>query len=597
VNVSHPDGSTTPGISPGGVEGVRSLPDVSYFLERYDVDGVEGALARLFEVDVEARPTFSASWVAPVPPRGATLVETYRVGDSEVRLYELPEAAALYFVVPSEYQLPIHHLKLIHLAREQLRRMPPGFVDLRKPGEIRAYIAKIGERLMYAIAKERGIQIGRDRAGEVATIRRLAEILAKYTAGLGIIEILLNDPNVEDVFVDAPAGRTAVYVTIAAREAGHQRCVTNISLTEEDREALLARFRFESGRPFSEAMPVLETNLEAFRARVTVVGRPLSPEGLAMALRRHSPDPWTLPRMIRAGSLTPLAAGLLSFLIDGRSTILIAGSRGAGKSSLLGALLFEFSRNQRILTIEDTLELPGPQLQDLGYKVQSLYIESALGGKGEMSAEEALRVCLRLGESAIVLGEVRGQEARTLYEAMRAGTAGSAVLGTIHGNTSTTVYERIVHDLGIPPMAFSATDIVVIAGLARPGGTERSARRVTEVTELAKSRGPGHFDPLLGYRPETDALEPTEVFRRSSERVLSIARGWGLTYEEALENIEARTEIRRRIVDAATRHQRDDLLNAAWVAETNSRYASLVEDGLRGIGLVEEWTDWFSKAM
>ena len=319
--------------------------------------------------------------------------------------------------------------------------MPPGFVDLRKPGEIRAYIAKIGERLMYAIAKERGIQIGRDRAGEVATIRRLAEILAKYTAGLGIIEILLNDPNVEDVFVDAPAGRTAVYVTIAAREAGHQRCVTNISLTEEDREALLARFRFESGRPFSEAMPVLETNLEAFRARVTVVGRPLSPEGLAMALRRHSPDPWTLPRMIRAGSLTPLAAGLLSFLIDGRSTILIAGSRGAGKSSLLGALLFEFSRNQRILTIEDTLELPGPQLQDLGYKVQSLYIESALGGKGEMSAEEALRVCLRLGESAIVLGEVRGQEARTLYEAMRAGTAGSAVLGTIHGNTSTTVYD------------------------------------------------------------------------------------------------------------------------------------------------------------
>src|SRR6266581_8870585 len=116
-----------------------------------------------------------------------------------------------------------------------------------------------------------------------------------------------------------------------------------------------------------------------------LVGRPLSPEGLAMALRRHSPDPWTLPRMIRAGSLTPLAAGLLSFLIDGRSTILIAGSRGAGKSSLLGALLFEFSRNQRILTIEDTLELPGPQLQDLGYKVQSLYIESALGGKGEMS--------------------------------------------------------------------------------------------------------------------------------------------------------------------------------------------------------------------
>ena len=318
---------------------------------------------------------------------------------------------------------------------------------------------------------------------------------------------------------------------------------------------------------------------------------------IAVALRRHSPDPWTLPKLIRAGSLTPLAAGLLSFLIDGRSTILIAGSRGAGKSSLLGALMLEFPQAQRILTIEDTLELPGPQMRELGYKVQSLYVESALGGRGEMTAEEALRVSLRLGESAIVLGEVRGQEARTLYEAMRAGTAGSAVMGTIHGNSSTSVYERIVHDMGIPPMSFMATDVVVIAGLARPGGSQRFVRRVTEVTELAKSRGPGAFEALLEYRAASDLLEATEVFRDSSERIDAIARTWNLTRDGALENIAGRAAVRSALLGTADRLGREDLLGAAWVARGNAKYGSLVEEGLRGLELVDEWTAWLSRAV
>lgn len=580
------------------VDAIGSLSDLLFFLKQYDIDRVSAALAGVFGGDVETRPTFSSSWVAPLPPPDAVLLQTYRVGDSEVRLYDLPERAeSLYFVVPSEYVLPIHHLKLIHLAREELRRLPPKSVDLRRPTEIRAYVAQAGERLLYRIAKERGLRVGKDRAEEIATCRRLAEVLAKYTAGLGIIEILLRDPNIQDVFVDAPASRTPAYVTVAGTGEGHQRCVTNITLTEEDAEALLSRFRFESGRPFSEATPVLETNLEAFRARATVVGRPLSPAGLGLALRRHSPDPWTLPRLIRAGSLTPYAAGLLSFLIDGRSTILIAGSRGAGKSALLGALMLEFPQSQRILTIEDTLELPGPQMRDLGYKVQSLYVESALGGHGEMSAEEALRVSLRLGESAIVLGEVRGQEARTLYEAMRAGTAGSAVLGTIHGNSSLAVYERIVHDLGIPPMSFTATDVVAIAGLARPGGGQRFVRRVTEVTELAKSRGPGAFEPLLAYRVDTDALEATDVLRGASERLQAIARAWGLSYPEVLENIEGRAAIRQALLDAAARTGRDDLLGAAWVARSNARYWSLVEEGFHGPELVDEWKGWFARAV
>ncbi|MBI4416108.1 MAG: type II/IV secretion system ATPase subunit [Euryarchaeota archaeon] len=554
-----------------------------------------GWAARILETiraDRRERPRFSASWVSASPPASARLVRAYEVAGSEVRLCRLPGGTeSLYFVVPWEYAVPSEHIRLVHLARERLRAASPGPVRALRPDEVRDYVVDRGERLIARLAADHGIALGADRGDEVRTARRLAATLAAYTVGLGVLEIPLRDPNVQDVYVDAPAGRTPVYVTIADPGADlHQRCVTNVHLTAMDAEALVARLRLASGRPFSEATPVLETNLEEFRVRATAIGPPLSPDGLAVALRRHATDPWTLPRLVATRALSPFAAGLLSFLIDGRATILIAGARGAGKTSLLGALLFEFPLSQRILTIEDTRELPTADLQALGHKVQSLFVRSALGGH-ELSAEEALRASLRLGESALVLGEVRGQEARTLYEAMRAGTAGSSVLGTIHGNSARAAYERIVHDLGIPPASFAATDVIVVAGLARPGGVQRTLRRVVEVTDVAKSRGPDAFEPLLAYDAATAALQEAPGLA-VSETIRRISDAWALTYDEALENIRVRAAIRATLAERS-RHGGPEFASPSWVSRANAAYWSLVEAGRRGADLLDAWMSWF----
>jgi type II secretory ATPase GspE/PulE/Tfp pilus assembly ATPase PilB-like protein len=281
--------------------------------------------------------------------------------------------------------------------------------------------------------------------------------------------------------------------------------------------------------------------------------------------------------------------------------MLVVGSRGAGKTSILGALMLEFPQNQRILTIEDTLELPVQRMQEIGYKVQSLSVQSSLGGKAEMSADEALRVSLRLGESAIVMGEVRGQEAKTLYEAMRAGTAGSSVVGTFHADSPRSVYQRVVHDLHIPAESFLATDIIIVAGIARPGGSQRQKRRVLQITEVRKHETQENmFQDLMRYDEGSDELQKTEAFSYHSERIGTIAGSWNMSLEDCMENIMARARYKQIILDYAREHKKSRLLTAEWASKSNNIFWNLIEKNREGARIdheevIKDWKTWFER--
>jgi type IV secretory pathway ATPase VirB11/archaellum biosynthesis ATPase len=561
---------------------------------------IGGALRSVMACNRRVRPSFSETFVAPHRPQEAREVVKYEVGTASVRISTLVnETEGYYLLEPPEYRYSRREVALVETARRRLLDEAPDDMQVDTPAQVRAWVEHRGAELIADNAREMGEDLGSDRRSQRERVRQLAATLGRYTAGLGVIEHLLKDPRVQDVFVDAPADANPLYVNLGGdgEDGVPHRCRTNISLSQPEVEGLVARLRHASGRPFSEARPYLEHDMEDLNARVTVIGRPLSPSGTAIAFRRHASTPWTLPKLIAAGSLSPLAAGLLSFLVDGQSTILVAGGRGAGKTSLLGALLQEFPRAQRVLTIEDTLELPVAEMQALGHKVQSMRVQSTLGTDGEMSADDALRLALRLGDSALVLGEVRGQEARTLYEAMRAGNAGSAVMGTIHGTSARAVHDRVVHDLGIPKEAFRATDVVVVAGLRRPGGSQRQLRRVVELAEVDKSSNrAGRFRDLLKYDGRVDGLRDKGL--KLSDRVREIAQSWGLSMEEAMENIRARATMRETMVDTCIRDGRPDLLEPEWVAEANNAFWSLVEDMDRKADtdfskLADDWKAWW----
>ncbi|MFW6064444.1 MAG: ATPase, T2SS/T4P/T4SS family [Candidatus Natronoplasma sp.] len=537
------------------------------------------------------RPSFSHTWLKPTPPTQADLVEEYRIDNTIVKLFRLrDETEDLYHIFPREYKMKTAKARLISKMKEALVDSFPSDPDLSEQERIKNYIEKRGISLIQKSIDSQDLELGKNRSKELSEIKRLSQILAKYTAGYGVLETLLSDERVEDIYVDAPVERNEVYVEIKSSKKIRKKCRTNIHLSSKDMDSILSRFRIESGRPFSEAFPVLEADLSEYDTRVTAIGSPLSSDGIALALRRRKQISWTLPRLIKVGSMTPLAAGLISFLIDGRSTILVGGSRGAGKTSLLGSMMMEFPKSQRILTIEDTRELPSSEMQSVGYNVQSTMIGTGTY-KGDLEANDVLRVALRLGESAIVMGEVRGEEAKTLYEAMRAGTAGSAVMGTIHGNSSQSIYERVVHDIGISKESFSATDIVIIAGIVRPGGAQKQERRLIEISEFSDDG----FSELMGY---DRGLKATDHMKRNSQKIGEIARSWGLSYNEAVQNIKLRAKIKEKMVKTAEKRDKNELLNPRWVTKANSKFWTLISKYGRSKDynkIEEKWIEWFEK--
>jgi uncharacterized membrane protein (DUF2068 family) len=309
--------------------------------------------------------------------------------------------------------------------------------------------------------------------------------------------------------------------------------------------------------------------------------------------------------------VSTLGAGLMSFIIDGNRTMLVAGTRSAGKTSVLGAVMVEIMRKYRIITIEDTLELPGPALRQLGYNIQQMKVASALAKSGsEVSADEGIRTTLRLGDSALIVGEVRSTEARALYEAMRVGALANVVAGTIHGDSPYGVYDRVVNDLQVPKTSFKATDIIIVANPVRSSDGLSRVRRITEICEVRKRwendpMAEGGFVTLMRYNAHTDLLEPTdELINGESEIVKAIAGNvseWAGNWPAVWDNILLRAKCKETLVALATREHDEELLEAPFVIRSNDEFhkASMTvreESGhLDSDKIFYRWNEWLEQ--
>jgi archaeal flagellar protein FlaI len=551
------------------------------------------------------KPDFMFTKLMASLPHGATQIASYMVGETEVMIFQLEnDIQYLYHITPPEFKLDEERYELLDQARNILAEHKPDRSEFVNPQRMREVFGNVGRDLLEELSAMRGIKLGEEE------LDALTQILIRYTVGFGLIEILLADEKVQDITANSPMGEIPLH--LVHEEFGE--CKANIFPSLQDGESWASKLRIMSGRPLDEADPILDTEIDIpgiASARVGVIAPPLNPTGIAYAFRRHRDKPWTLPLFISRKMMTPLAAGLLSFIIDGNRTLLIAGTRSAGKTSILSGVMVEIMRRYRILTIEDTLELPVGDLRRLGYNIQSMKVASALSkGQSEVPADEGIRTTLRLGDSALIVGEVRSTEAKALYEAMRVGALANVVAGTIHGDSPYGVFDRVVNDLNVPRTSFKATDIIIVANPVRSADGLHKFRRITQITEVRKDweddpvRENGFVD-LMKYNALTDQLEPTDsLLNGDSEILKAIAGGvkeWAGNWDALWDNIILRARIKEQLAKVAEAEKNPDLLEAEFVIQANDMFHHISEQVRDRAGRIDteqiffEWNEWLTR--
>jgi pilus assembly protein CpaF len=309
---------------------------------------------------------------------------------------------------------------------------------------------------------------------------QIADLILRDTVGLGPLEELLADDEVEEVMVN---GHEAVYVE---RRGRIERSDVRFGSERELRDAI-ERILAPVGRRVDELSPMADARL-ADGSRVNVVIPPLAVDGPALSVRRFTaarPDP---DGLVELGTLTPELRDLLAEAVTARRSILVSGGTGSGKTTLLNALSAWIDPAERVVTIEDAAELRLRQPHVVRLESRPASVE----GRGEVTIRELLRNALRMRPDRIVIGEVRGAEALDLLTALNTGHDGA--LSTVHANSPEDALRRIetlalMAGVGLPHEAIReqlARGVELVVHMAR---AEAGARVVSEVGEVLRSAG------------------------------------------------------------------------------------------------------------
>jgi pilus assembly protein CpaF len=308
----------------------------------------------------------------------------------------------------------------------------------------------------------------------------LVEEIASDVLGLGPLEQFLADPDVTEVMAN---GTRSIYVERSGRL--HD---TGVRFVAEDHlRRVIERIVSRVGRRVDESSPMVDARLPD-GSRVNAVIPPLAVDGPSLTIRKFARDKWQAEDLIRFGTLTPEMAELLRLCVLGRRNILVSGGTGSGKTTMLNVLSSFIPEDERIVTIEDAVELQLQQEHLVRLESRPANIE----GKGSVEIRDLVRNALRMRPDRIIVGEVRGGEALDMLASMNTGHDGS--LSTVHANAPREAVSRLetmvlMAGLDLPARAIreqiaAAIDLVVHVSRLRDG-----SRRVTHVTEVVGMEG------------------------------------------------------------------------------------------------------------
>lgn len=307
---------------------------------------------------------------------------------------------------------------------------------------------------------------------------RLVQDIRDEMLGLGPLEALMHDATVSDILVNAPG---KVYV-----ERRGKLELTQVRFHDAEHVMkIIGRIVSQVGRRIDESSPMVDARLPD-GSRVNAIIAPLALDGPVLSIRRFSRQPLTIDDLLLLKTLTPPMAELLEALVKARINVLISGGTGSGKTTLLNVMSSFIPAQERILTIEDAAELQLQQPHVVRLETRPPNIE----GRGEVNQRALVRNALRMRPDRIILGEVRGDEALDMLQAMNTGHEGS--FATIHANNPRDAVMRLENMVGMagPQLGVRAmrqqiaSAITVVLQLNRLTDGTRRLVSVQEITGM-----------------------------------------------------------------------------------------------------------------
>ncbi|MFC9558690.1 ATPase, T2SS/T4P/T4SS family [Agromyces sp. NPDC056965] len=378
------------------------------------------------------------------------------------------------------------------------------------------------EEQLHALARAELAEIVAAEQIALSTVERnrLIDEIGSDVLGYGPLEALLVDESVTEVMVNR---YDQVYVERSGRLVETPHRFTSEAQLRRVIERIVARI----GRRVDESSPLVDARLED-GSRVNAIIPPLAVDGSSLTIRKFARTPYTVEDLVGFGTLTPEAATVLDAAVRAKLNILVSGGTGTGKTTMLNVLSGFIPRDERIITIEDAVELQLQQDHVVRLESRPPNIE----GRGEISIRDLVRNSLRMRPDRIVVGEVRGAESLDMLQAMNTGHEGS--ISTIHANTPRDAVSRLetlvlMAGMDLPLRAIreqisSAIDVIVQITRHKDG-----VRRVTHITEVQGMEGDVvtmqdafSFDYTGGFDEQgrlQGRLEPTGVRPRFAERI------------------------------------------------------------------------------
>jgi flagellar protein FlaI len=253
--------------------------------------------------------------------------------------------------------------------------------------------------------------------------------------GFGVLDGLMRDPNIEDISVDGIQRPVLIY------HRKFERIPTNVVFEDETvLNDLIARFAHIAGKHISVAFPIMQGILPGGHRVMATFRKEVSPRGGTMSIRKFREDPITIIDMLNLGVLDQTAAAYIWLLMENRSTAIVVGATGAGKTTMLNALLTLTPTNSKIITIEEVQEV---NLTHQGWTAlvsREAYGVTEEGPKG-VNLFDLVKAAMRMRPDILVVGEVRGEEAYVLFQAISTGHGG---LCTLHADDTPSAIQRLV---------------------------------------------------------------------------------------------------------------------------------------------------------